>query len=170
MKSHIGKWSRLALEATDLAIEHTRKSIQQVEKIKWKEYFHPYTYSTEGIERIASAGLDIFIASGLFLFPLAGWMLGVGYILVGDALPFLQGQSLGKHFFGLRVVHQNTLKPITRRYKKSMIRGAVMLIPGLNIYDAVIYFTKGERIADQWAGTTVISERYNVSSDKGKEV
>lgn len=170
MKSHLGKWSKLALEATDLAIEHTRKSIQYVEKIKWKDYFHPYTYSTEGIERLASIGLDLFIASGLILFPGIGWLLSITYILMADALPFLQGQSLGKHFFGLRVVHQTNLKPITRRYKKSVIRGAVLLIPGLNLYDIYTYFSKGERIADTWAKTAVISERYNVRSGNGNEI
>jgi len=169
MKRRINKWSRLALEATDIAIEHSRKTLREVEKIKWKDHFHPYSYSTEGIERLASAGLDVFIASGLILFPLAGWLLSIGYILMRDSLPFLQGQSLGKHFFGLRVVQQSNLKPITRRYKTSMIRGGVMLVPGLNLYDAYIYFTTGSRVADQWAKTLVISERYNVS-DQGKEI
>jgi hypothetical protein len=168
-KEQLGKYYKVALTTADFAIEYTRKTIKQIQAIDWQSYFHPTVYSTEGIERLASVGLDLFIAFCITLFPLAGWAVAIAYILLRDSLPFLQGQSLGKHFFGLRVVRQQNLKPLTKFYKRSIIRGGVLLVPFLNFYDMYRYFTTGQRIADEWAQTLVIKERYNVQDTTGKD-
>lgn len=118
---------------------------------------------------MASVSLDLFIAVSIMLFPLGGWAIGIAYVLLRDALPFLQGQSLGKHFFGLRVVTKHNLKPITKQYKRAVVRGAVLLIPILNIWDIYNYFTTGQRLADEWTQTLVIKERYHIGGDTGKQ-
>lgn len=170
MKEHLGRCYRTALTMADIAFEYTRQFIRRVKAVDWLSYFHPSVYSTEGIERMASAGLDLFIGSSLMmLFPIAGQLVGLCYFLLRDSLPFLQGQSLGKHFFGLRVVKQFNLKPITRSYKCSSIRGGVLLVPGLNLYDIYIYMTTGQRWVDGKTETLVIKEKYNVQDSTGKE-
>ena len=130
---------------------------------------HNQTFSTEGMERMAAVFVDLFIGALLFLFPLLGWLWGLLYFLLKDSLPFINGQSIGKQFFGLRVVQKGTLKPITGDYKKSILRGVVFITPILNLVDIFAYLTKGERIADSWTDTIVINERYFISSNKGNE-
>jgi hypothetical protein len=168
-KEQIGKYYKTALTLADIAFEHTKQAAKRLRAIDWQSYLHPSVYSTEGIERLASAGLDFFIAFCLTLFPLGGWAIAIAYILLRDSLPFLEGQSMGKHFFGLRVVRQQNLKPLTRFYKQSIIRSGISLVPGLNIFDFYRYVTTGTRIADEWAQTIVIKERYNIQDTNGKE-
>ncbi|GAO30966.1 hypothetical protein JCM15548_13291 [Geofilum rubicundum JCM 15548] len=45
---------------------------------------------------------------------------------------------------------------LTRYPEKSIIRGLVMMIPILNIIDIWYFLTKGYRLADKWAETTVV--------------
>ncbi|MBN2164671.1 MAG: RDD family protein [Marinilabiliaceae bacterium] len=125
-----------------------------------KENFHNQTFSSEGIERMIALMLDSISVFILSLFPLWGCFFGIAYFLLKDALPFLNGQSIGKYFMGLKVVNKESLTPITKDYKKSIIRGVVLLIPILNIIDIYRYLTIGERLADKWAETVVIKDRY----------
>ncbi|MFT3740137.1 MAG: hypothetical protein QM786_15420 [Breznakibacter sp.] len=171
MREQIGKYYKIALTLADIVYEYSRIQVKRVHSIDWKSYLHPSVYTSEGIERLASVGLDLFIGISIMLFPLGGWIIGIAYVLLRDALPFLQGQSLGKHFFGLRVVTKHNLKPITGQYKRSIIRGAIILIPGLNLWDIYVYFTSGQRLADEWTQTMVIKERYHIGTDTtGKEI
>ena len=119
-----------------------------------------------------AVGLDLFISFLLLLFPLFGWVLSLAYFITRDALPWFDGQSVGKHFFGLRVVNKGSLEAITNNYKQSIIRSVVFLTPVLNLYDIYIYLTKGERLADKWSETTVIKDRYFIpsSDSKGRDI
>lgn len=90
------------------------------------------------------------------MFPRVGWMFGLIYHLTRDSLPFLNGQSFGKKLMRLKVVRIPELLPLTGSPEKSVIRGVVFLIPLLNLIDIWHLLTKGQRLADKWAETTVI--------------
>ncbi|ASB48509.1 RDD family protein [Alkalitalea saponilacus] len=108
------------------------------------------------MERIIAAVIDIIIVTGLFLFPRVGWMIGIIYHLTKDSLPFLKGQSFGKHLMRIKVITRPDNRSLVRHPEKSVIRGLVLLIPGLNLVDIWYFFTKGSRLADYWAQTSVI--------------
>lgn len=114
-------------------------------------------------ERFIAALIDFVIVCGLCMFPRIGWMFGLIYHLTRDALPFLGGQSFGKKLMHLKVVAQPNNSPLTASPEKSVIRGIVFLIPGLNLIDIVYLYTKGQRLADKWAETEVIVYRESVN-------
>ncbi|WP_062126552.1 RDD family protein [Geofilum rubicundum] len=107
-------------------------------------------------ERIIAAFIDIIIVIGLCFFPRVGWMIGIIYHLTRDSMPFLYGQSFGKHLMQIKVIALPQKTSLTRYPEKSIIRGLVMMIPILNIIDIWYFLTKGYRLADKWAETTVV--------------
>lgn len=107
-------------------------------------------------ERIIAAIIDIIIVAVLCLFPRIGWLVGIIYHLTRDSLPFLKGQSFGKRLLHLKVITLPKQESLVNYPEKSIIRGLVMLIPGLNIIDFWFLYHKGQRLADIWAQTTVI--------------
>ena len=107
-------------------------------------------------ERIIAAVIDIIIVIGLCFFPRIGWMIGIIYHLTRDSMPFLNGQSFGKHLMQIKVIALPQKTSLTNYPEKSIIRGLVMLIPILNIIDVWYFLSKGYRLADQWAETTVV--------------
>jgi len=114
-------------------------------------------------ERIIAAIIDIIIVAVLCLFPRIGWLVGIIYHLTRDSLPFLKGQSFGKRLLHLKVITLPKQESLVNYPEKSIIRGLVMLIPGLNIIDFWFLYHKGQRLADIWAQTTVI---YSSESDE----
>ncbi|NLX73517.1 MAG: RDD family protein [Bacteroidales bacterium] len=107
-------------------------------------------------ERFVAAFIDIIIVAGLFFFPRIGWMLGLIYHLLKESMPFMQGQSFGKHLMRIKVITIHQQLPLTGNPEKSIIRGLVMLIPILNLVDLWSLLSRGYRIADKWTETTVI--------------
>ncbi|HHT99740.1 RDD family protein [Xiashengella succiniciproducens] len=107
-------------------------------------------------ERIIAAVIDIVIVAGLCFFPRIGWILGLIYHLGKESMPFMNGQSCGKHLLKIKVVNIPQLTPITGQHEKSVIRGLVMLIPVLNLIDLWWFVSRGYRLADKWAETTVV--------------
>ena len=110
-------------------------------------------------ERLLAGIVDLIVAALLSLFPRIGWMFGLLYILTKDALPFLNGQSFGKKIFHLRVIALPHHSALTGWPEKSVIRGLVMLIPILNLFDLYYLITQKVRIADRWAETRVIQDQ-----------
>ena len=116
---------------------------------------------------LASAGdrflayfIDTLIITVLFIFPFIGWIAGFLYMLLADAVPFLNGQSFGKQAMKIRVVKQDTYDPITEDYGASALRKVSLMIPIFSIVDACMVFGEAKlRFGDQWAKTTVIKER-----------
>jgi len=110
------------------------------------------------MERLLAALIDgILIA--LVSVTGIGSVLGLIYHLIKDALPFLDGQSLGKKLVKIRVVHADTNQPITNDYEKAMIRSVSLIIPIFNIIDAFMVFSQDRaRFGDQWARTIVIKD------------
>jgi hypothetical protein len=158
MSNFISKLKSAFQKGSKTILEKSKPLIDQAKEVDFEKYVHPESLSNSGIERIAAFALDFFIFLGLSMFPAFGWILAILYMLLRDSLPFLQGQSIGKRYFKLRAVTSTTGKPLTRRYKRSIIRGSVILIPILNLIDAYHYFKNGERLADKWAHTVVIKE------------
>jgi uncharacterized RDD family membrane protein YckC len=158
MQNFSAKIKTLFLKGTKTVIDKSKPLIDQAKEVDFEKYVHPESLSNFGIERLAAFALDLFIFLGLSMFPAFGWVLAIAYMLLRESLPFLQGQSIGKRYFKLRAVTSTTGKPLTRRYKRSIIRGGVTLIPILNLIDAYHYFKHGERLADKWAHTVVIKE------------
>lgn len=108
------------------------------------------------IERILAAVIDLIIVAGLMMLPRVGWLIALLYFLSKDSLPFLQGQSLGKHLLHLKVIILPGQDDLIRYPEKSIIRGLVFLIPILNLVDLWFFFTRGRRLADFWTQTTVV--------------
>ncbi len=114
---------------------------------------------------LASAG-DRFVAALIdgiamnivsFFIPIVGWLVSIAYLLTKDALPFLQGQSLGKKVMKIRVVDEATGEPITDKYDKAAIRGVSLLIPIFGIVDAFMVLSSDrKRFGDKWANTIVV--------------
>ena len=88
---------------------------------------------------------------------LIGIFLALVYLLVKDALPFLNGQSLGKKAMSIRVIDNNTASIITNEYGKAISREIIQWIPLLNLVDAIMVFSSGgRRLGDKWADTYVV--------------
>ncbi|MFO8000017.1 MAG: hypothetical protein R6U46_02155 [Marinilabilia sp.] len=110
-------------------------------------------------ERLMAGLVDLAVAAVLSLFPRIGWMFGLLYILTRDSLPFLNGQSFGKKLFHLRTITLPHHASLTGWPEKSVIRGLVLLIPVLNLFDLYYLITQKVRIADRWAETRVIRDQ-----------
>ena len=108
------------------------------------------------MERMLAAIIDLIIVVGFCFFPRIGWIIGLLYHLTRDSLPFLKGQSFGKHLMRLQVISLPQQESLVNNPEKSIIRGIVMLIPILNIIDVWHLFATGYRLADKWAQTAVI--------------
>lgn len=84
-----------------------------------------------------------------------GQIIGGVYMLVRDALPFLDGQSVGKKVMKIRVVTQDG-DSISNNWAASAIRMIPLYIPLLNLYELYKFFT-GQRLGDDWAKTRVVA-------------
>lgn len=86
-----------------------------------------------------------------------GFAISLVYLLTKDALPFLKGQSVGKKLMGIKVVKEDTGLMLTNDYTVSITRQVSLLIPFLNIIDALLVFSdEKKRFGDKWAKTVVI--------------
>jgi uncharacterized RDD family membrane protein YckC len=97
-------------------------------------------------------------------------LLGLGYIVTRDSLPFLGGQGVGKKAMKLRAV---TLEgeSLTGKWEVSLIRSGVLLIPFFQLVELWILLTRedtperGRRLGDEWAKTKVIIEEKPVKEE-----
>lgn len=100
-------------------------------------------------------GVFVVVVSNV---PILGLVVGIAYGLVKDALPFLDGQSLGKRAMGIRAVREATGEPITGDYVTSILRQLSLCIPFFNFVDALMVFTESRRrFGDRWAKTVVVT-------------
>jgi uncharacterized RDD family membrane protein YckC len=102
----------------------------------------------------------LFILMGFTGYQLGG-MLALVYNLVKDAVPALNGQSLGKRAMNIRVVNYETGNPITGDYGASAIRAVSLMIPLLNVIEFILVIAdhNGRRIGDKWAKTIVVRNK-----------
>lgn len=110
--------------------------------------------------RILAVLIDGLIAGACSIVPVVGALVGMAYILTRDALPFLDGQSIGKKAMKLRAVSAETGKPLTNDWGPSVIRNVVLYIPFFAIVELIVLSNNkdGQRLGDQWAKTKVVVE------------
>jgi len=95
---------------------------------------------------------------------LAGFVIGYlttsVYYLVRDALPFTDGQSLGKKVMKTRAVKEDSSAPLTNDYATSVIRNITLIIPLVGLIDAIFIFIDDDskRLGDKIGKTIVIKE------------
>ena len=109
-------------------------------------------------ERFLAFLIDGALVLLLCLIPKVGWLFGLIYFLGKDAMPSMNGQSLGKKVFGIRILSEATHEPLYLHPRRSITRGLILLIPVVNIVDIYLLLTTGRRLADKWTETYVIKE------------
>ena len=110
--------------------------------------------------RFVAALIDGVLAGIASAVPAVGIVISIAYSLVKDALPFLEGQSIGKRAMGIRAVREGTGEPLTNDYVTAIVRQVSLWIPLFNIIDACMVFTDHRRrFGDRWAKTVVVVAR-----------
>lgn len=110
-------------------------------------------------KRFVAVLIDAALIGVVLPIPFLGPLVGVAYGLVKDALPFLDGQSIGKRAMGIRAIKEATGENLTGDYPTAIVRQASLLIPFFNIVDAFMVFSETrKRFGDQWAKTVVVVE------------
>ncbi|MEM6766741.1 MAG: hypothetical protein AAF824_12000 [Bacteroidota bacterium] len=103
----------------------------------------------------------VSIVGGFFLHPGLAAALSAAYMLTRDALPFLDGQSIGKKMVNIRAVKEEGMLPLTGDWETSIKRNILLAIPVVGPLAELIVFLAsedGKRLGDQWFHTTVILE------------
>ena len=121
--------------------------------------------------RMIAAVIDVVICIGLQIAAhliLPGFLsrvsllLGFGYLVARDCLPFLGGQSVGKKAMKLRAVTLDG-QPLTGKWESGLIRSGVLMIPLFGLVELFVLLTRegkpgqGRRLGDEWAKTKVIT-------------
>ncbi len=111
-------------------------------------------------KRILAVIIDGLIAGVCGVVPAVGPIIAIAYMLTRDALPFLDGQSIGKKAMNLRAISAETGKPLTNDWGPAIIRAVVMYIPFFPIVELIVMTQNPEqqRLGDKWAKTKVIAE------------
>ncbi len=109
--------------------------------------------------RIAAVLIDGILAAVVFPIPVIGMIVGTAYLLTRDALPFLDGQSIGKKAMKLRAVDATSGQPLTNQWGPSIVRNIVLFIPLFFIVELIVLANNkdGQRLGDQWAKTRVVT-------------
>lgn len=120
--------------------------------------------------RIIAAVIDSLVAGGLAMavaWILPGfaakiaWLVGMGYLVTRDSLPFLGGRSVGKTAMKLKVETEDG-KTLTGNWEAALIRNAVLIIPFFALIELFVLLSRedkpgrGRRLGDEWAKTRVI--------------
>ena len=116
--------------------------------------------------RVVALLIDVGVAIGIYIIinqvfsPLATIVM-LAYYLVRDALPFLDGQSVGKKVMKLRAVTLQN-RNLTGDWKTSAVRNLPVVIPVFNLVEAYILYSKKDqnvplrRFGDEWGKTKVV--------------
>lgn len=119
-----------------------------------------YAYAPKALvgQRIGAYLIDILLVIVAGVVPIVGWAVAVVYMLTRDALPFLDGQSIGKKVLGLRAVDEHGAA-LTGNFGPAVLRNAVLLIPFFPLVELIVLLTNKDqlRLGDQWAKTKVVS-------------
>jgi uncharacterized RDD family membrane protein YckC len=114
--------------------------------------------ATPGSRLLASL-IDVVLQLVVLPVPFLGILASVVYGLVKDALPFLDGQSIGKRAMGIRAVREQDGSKLTNDYGTAIVRQISLYIPFFNIVDAVMVLSADrKRFGDRWAKTIVIRD------------
>ncbi len=112
--------------------------------------------------RVIAAIIDAFVAAAVYMvIPRIGWLVWIAYFLTRDALPFLEGQSIGKKIMKLKAVTLEG-KSLSGDWQSSIVRNIPLAIPFFGLVELFILFTRKDgsgplrRLGDEWAKTKVI--------------
>lgn len=107
--------------------------------------------------RIGAYLIDVILVALVGWIPILGWLVVLGYMLTRDALPFLDGQSIGKKLVGLRTVDEHGAA-LTGNYGPSVVRNVVLFIPFFPLIELIVLLTNADtmRLGDNWAKTRVV--------------
>jgi uncharacterized RDD family membrane protein YckC len=110
--------------------------------------------------RIGAYLIDVILMAAVGWIPVLGWIAIIAYLLTRDALPFLDGQSIGKRLVGIRAVDENGAA-LTGNYGASVIRNVVLIIPFFPLIELIVLLTNVEtrRLGDQWGKTRVVNAK-----------
>lgn len=121
--------------------------------------------STEPMRKHISKRISAFLFDGLLVAAITlwmpggfGWLIGIGYLLLRDAL--ISGRSIGKYIVGLTVMdaYRNACGIL-----RSMVRNLFLFLPGPVIEFLIMVFSvDGRRLGDRLAQTQVIDTRPQV--------
>lgn len=110
--------------------------------------------------RALAAVIDGVLGAVVLPVPIVGALVAVAYSLVKDALPFLDGQSIGKQAMGIRVVKEDSLQGISGEYRTAIVRQISLMIPLFGAVDALMVLSASrKRFGDRWAKTIVIVDQ-----------
>lgn len=120
--------------------------------------------------RVVAKSIDLIIIAAMAeLLPRAGYLAGIGYLLIGDA--FFKGRSIGKKLVGLAVVSKATGLPCSVR--ESILRNMILALgvllfkipfagwilgPAAFALEGIILVgsKEGTRLGDEIAKTSVV--------------
>lgn len=128
------------------------------------ETIAPPTYANAPVAsagaRIGAYLIDVILMVLVGWVPILGLLVVVAYLLMRDALPFLDGQSIGKKLVGIRAVDENGAA-LTGNYGPSVIRNVVLIIPFFPLVELIVLLTNSEtrRLGDQWGKTRVVNAK-----------
>jgi uncharacterized RDD family membrane protein YckC len=107
--------------------------------------------------RIGAYLIDVLAMIVVSLIPVLGIFAVMAYALTRDALPFLDGQSIGKKVLGLRAVTADGAV-LTNNWGPAILRNVVLLIPLFPLVELIVLLTNADklRLGDQWAKTRVV--------------
>ena len=117
--------------------------------------------------RIVAGIVDVLIAALLAgilgkLSTSVGWLASIGYLLVKDSLPFLDGQSIGKKIVKTKAVTEDGAS-LAGNWTAGVTRNASICIVLLSWVELVVLLINKDeptglrRLGDQWAKTKVIT-------------
>lgn len=110
------------------------------------------------------AGLIDGLLAGLLSVILGnfGTLIGFIYFVTRDALPFLDGQSIGKRVMNIRAITEEG-EPLTNQWVPSLIRSVVLYIPLFVLVELWFLYSHPQlqRLGDQWAKTKVVVSEPN---------
>jgi uncharacterized RDD family membrane protein YckC len=122
--------------------------------------------------RVVAVVIDLLVGLGVtigcvWLLPgLLEWigqLVGLGYFVTRDSLPFLNGQSVGKKAMKLKVTTLDGTS-LAGNWGAALIRNGVLLIPFFALVELYLLLTRengadrGRRLGDEWAKTKVVVE------------
>lgn len=118
--------------------------------------------------RMVAGIIDCFAAAGAYLVigklsSILAFLVVTAYWLARDALPFLDGQSVGKKLMKLRAVTMDG-KKLTGDWQASIMRNLSLAIPFFGLVEAYILYSRQgrggalQRLGDEWGKTRVVTE------------
>jgi uncharacterized RDD family membrane protein YckC len=116
--------------------------------------------------RAIAALIDVFVAGGIYfvigrISGSIGWIAMIGYLLVKDALPFMEGHSLGKRIMKIKAVTADG-KGLSGNWQTSIVRNLPLVIPLFGLVELAVLFLRKDqpgplrRLGDEWAKTKVV--------------